>query len=113
MTVEPKEDDEATGSWRTHTTWYDYAIFGSEDGSDEWLSYHYHPETHALPHLHVNIDPPWGRRGFRKTHLPTGRIVLEDFVQLLIDEFGVGPLRHSWKKVLRDNRAMFIERRTW
>ncbi len=113
MTVEPREDDDATGTWRTHTTWYDYAIFGSEDGSDEWLSYHFHPETHRVPHLHVNVDPQWGRRGFRKHHLPTGRVVLEDFVQLLIDEFGVKPLKRGWQKVLRDNRAFFADRRTW
>jgi hypothetical protein len=33
-------------------------------------------------------------------HLPTGFITLADIVRLLIDEFGVEPLRADWRDVL-------------
>jgi hypothetical protein len=38
-------------------------------------------------------------------HLLTGRIVIEDIVEVLIREFAVVPLRTDWERILDDGRA--------
>ena len=61
------------------------------------------------PHLHV-YDASIGPASLlSKAHLPTGRVALEDVIQLAIIEFGVQPRsRHNenWGDVLRETRAL-------
>jgi hypothetical protein len=103
--IEPREDEEVDGGWRMHTLRYSYAAFGDDHGSDEWLTYHYHPLSGVtVPHLHLNADADWASKGLRRRHLPTGRVSIEDFVQMLVEEFGVGPRRPGWKRDLDRNR---------
>jgi hypothetical protein len=114
MEVEPRDDDEEAGNWRTHTLRYGYSVFGDERGSDEWLAYHFHPSTGvAHPHLHLNADALWAPKGLRKRHLPTGRVSLEDVVHVLVEDFGVSPRRKGWFKEIDRNRQMFDARRNW
>lgn len=97
-----------------HTHASDYAVYGDASGTDELLVYHYHPEgdVHA-PHLHVNADVAWAPKGLRKKHLPTGRVAIEDVVQLLIEDLGVAPRRRGWLKQLDRNREVFASRKNW
>ena len=114
MELEPRQDDASSGTWRTHTLRYGYTLFGSENDPDEWLAYHYHPQTGvAAPHLHINADASWARKGLRKKHLPTGRVALEDVIQVVVEEFGARPTRSDWRKKLDVNRRMFDQRRNW
>lgn len=114
MEARPDQEESNPAIWRTHTTSYAFAIFGSPRGPDEHLCYHYHPASGLeMPHLHCNADVPWVEEGLRKKHLPTGRVIIEDFVELLIEELKVRPRRKDWRKVLANNRKMFDSRRSW
>jgi hypothetical protein len=46
-------------------------------------------------------------------HLPTRRIALEDVLRLLIEQFGVRPIRSDWGRALHDARASFQRARHW
>lgn len=114
MEIEPRRDEREHRSWWTHALSYCFSIFGDERGSDEWLAFHFHPRTGSvLPHLHVNADAAWATSGLRRRHLPTGRVVLEDIVQMLVEDFGVVPLKTGWRRDLAHNRRIYSERRTW
>ncbi|MBW3634610.1 MAG: hypothetical protein KY456_16445, partial [Chloroflexi bacterium] len=68
------------------------------------------------PHMHIPAagsivlsQRAGSRLSVQKTylddlHFPTGHILLEDIVELLIREFRVGSLRADWEDVLRSNR---------
>ncbi len=88
---------------------------GPKEAPTEQLSYHYHPAPRAPePHLHVSAEADWVHHGaLKKKHLPTGRVSVEDFIELLIVEFGVRHRREDWQEVLDKNRAVFKERKTW
>lgn len=114
MEIQPREDDPGTQTWRTHTIAYDYSVYGAEDDPRERFSYHFHPESGVeFPHLHVNVRPVWVRKGLRKKHLATGRVSIEDFIQVLVEEFDVTPRRKDWRDVLEENRRIFSQRKTW
>jgi hypothetical protein len=49
----------------------------------------------------------------KECHLPTGRIAFEQFIRLIILEFGVTPRRGDWETVLDDAQAAFEAYRTW
>ncbi len=48
-----------------------------------------------------------------EAYLPMGCVMAEDFVQLLIEHFGVHPLRKDWKTALADSRAEFEADHSW
>ncbi len=48
-----------------------------------------------------------------RLHLPTGRILVEDVVELLIRVFAAVPLVDDWEAILAENRAAFLRGRTW
>jgi hypothetical protein len=114
MQVEARPDDEVAEGWRTHTLHYDYSAFGGETGSEERFAYHFEPASGVSePHLHVNAEASWARKGLRKKHLVTGRVSLEDVVQMLIDDFGVPPRKANWRASLKRSRRLFAQRRSW
>jgi hypothetical protein len=94
-------------------TSYVYAI--SDLDSRELLAFHWHPSgvsAHVSPHLHISSQLPEISLGARQPrirlsdmHLPTGFITFADIVRLLIDEFGVEPLRDDWREVLAEDKA--------
>lgn len=106
--------------YQTMTPSYDYQILDLHER--ELLSYHWHPGgvspvTH--PHFHVTSrvrpfdvdDPTHPTRqphsiSFADMHIPTGPVLIENVVRLLIEEFGVVPLRPDWDEVLRENEAL-------
>jgi hypothetical protein len=87
---------------------YTYQIL--ETDRQEILAYHWHPIGFSgvmHPHFHLpNRFPPIiAGRGQREIvlsdmHIPTGFVTFADIVRLLIDEFGVEPLRDDWRAVL-------------
>jgi hypothetical protein len=114
INLQPAREEPGSAFWRTHTKRYSFSIWGSETGRTEFLSYDYHPPTGQLwPHIHVNGKADWRPTGLRRSHIATGRMTLEHFVMLLIDEFNVIALRKTWRKTLDDNLKIFARRRTW
>ena len=102
--------------WQVRTVAYYYTL--QETEGPEIFSYQWHPTqgSHVtFPHLHLGAGSVEGEgmnilEGF---HLPTGRVALEDFVRLLIEEIGIPPLREDWEAVLERSRAEFEADRSW
>jgi len=107
------------GSFRAHTTGYQYAVMEAETDSTEYgiVTYHWHPgRTPKLrwPHLHV-IPRERDKYLGNAIHLPTSRICIEDFVHLFIRDFHVRPRssHEDWKKILTDNKTSFVKFANW
>jgi hypothetical protein len=107
------------GEWRVRTDAYNYTVFDADER--EALGYHYHPrgkgeEPIPVPHLHVYQSGEMCGRFLPKVHLRTGRVALEDVVELLITDFGVEPRherRDDWRQILATARAQFAGARRW
>ena len=99
---------------------YSYHLYDLQ--GSELIAFHWHPtgvSPVTYPHLHLTsrvrpfeIDDPthpnWQPAliSFSDMHIPTGPILLENVVRLLIDEFGVVPLRPDWDEILLRNEAL-------
>jgi hypothetical protein len=108
-------EDPLNGPWRVTTAGYQYSI-ETNDG-EEVLGYHWHPDSLSPfkePHLHLGQGAQIGRAEFEaaKAHLPTGRVSMEDFIQLLIEVFDAKP-RRDWKEVLRTTAERFRRYASW
>jgi hypothetical protein len=102
--------------WQVRTVAYYYTL--RETDGPEMLSYQWHPAQRSyitFPHLHLGagLVEGEGRNLLEGVHLPTGRVALEDFVRLLIEELGVPALREDWEAVLERGRAEFEADRSW
>lgn len=100
--------------WKVTTVAYYYTI--RESGGPEIISYQWHPGQRSAityPHLHLGARAGDLRSELAGSHLPTGRVALEDFVRLLIEHFGIGPRREDWEEALRKSRAEFEQDRSW
>jgi hypothetical protein len=124
-----KLEDEADerGPWKVSTVKYTYVLL--DELGNELLAYHWHPEDPLQadgrskvqsPHLHVpdTIEPiSLGDRfdpfPLAEMHIRTGRVLLEDVVELLIDECGVQPLKDDWRQITEENRRRVLTGRTW
>ena len=113
--------EDAPGEWRVRTESYVYTIY---DGSGrESFGYHYHPAgvgeaPISVPHLHIYQDTELCGQYLPKIHLRTGRIALEDVVELLVTDFDVVPrpryaAGEAWRTVLNDARVKFARLRRW
>lgn len=103
-----------TEPWKVTTVSYFYTL--RESDGPEIISYQWHPnvpDSVRYPHLHLGYGAQVGRPEFDRAHLPTGRVMLEDFVRLLIESFGVPPARDNWEEVLAESRAEFEADRSW
>jgi hypothetical protein len=103
------------------TSYYQYKILDFERNEIvvyDWAPFG--PSPVRTPHLHI---PAAGSISLKQRagsalanqktflgslHLPTGYIVLEDIVELLIREFQVVPRRTDWEAVLAANRAVLV-----
>ena len=100
------------------TSYYQYRILDREER--EIVVYHWEPAGRSpviTPHLHVSAAAPvtlpqpdnssvTGRTThLNKLHLPTGRIGLEEIVELLVYDFAVDPLIPNWTETLTKVRA--------
>lgn len=100
------------------TAFYHYQILDRDGG--EIVVFHWEPDGRSpvgTPHLHVPaagpviLPQPDGSRvagaktHLSKLHLPTGRIGIEEIVELLVADFNVDPLLPNWREVLTGARS--------
>ena len=97
--------DGELGKWKVQTVGYYYNLLVNDE---ERLAYHFHPTTPRIWFPHIHIREP----RTRKLHLPSGRISMEEFIRLLITEYGVKPTR-DWESALIDTQKRFEKYRTW
>ena len=110
------EDDRPDyGPYRVRTTAYYYTIEDVE--GHEVLAYHWHPQapnSRTLhPHVHLQYGARVGRRELAGSHVPTGRVAVEDFLRLLIEPFGVPPRNVGWKETLGRTKGRFDSYEGW
>lgn len=104
----------ARGPWKAQTVAYWYAV--EDRVESEVLSYHWHPAGRSAvttPHLHLGPASEVGLEPLRGSHLPSGRVALEDVIRLAIMEFGVRERRDDWSDVLDATQAAYEAWRTW
>jgi hypothetical protein len=93
------------GPWKVSTTAYMYALHIDDV---ELYAYHWHPfarSQEVRPHLH---HPPAG-----KHHIPTGRVMIEDVLNLAI-QLGATPSDMTrWEQLDKANREKFARGATW
>ncbi len=101
------------GPWKTTTRAYQYHVT-KMDGS-EIILFHWHPaSTVTQPHLHLGrstLDPDGVLS--RTSHVPTGRISLEQVIGLLINDLDVVPRRTDCQEILASGLADFRQWSTW
>ncbi|MBA2453355.1 MAG: hypothetical protein H0V47_09300 [Chloroflexia bacterium] len=106
--------------YQTVTPSYDYQILDLQER--ELLSYHWHPSgVSPVTHPHLDLtsrvrpfeidDPANPSRkptsiSFSDMHIPTGPVLFEHVIRLLIEEFGVVPLRPDWDEILLRNEEL-------
>jgi hypothetical protein len=91
---------------------------GGEDGTGDRVVTGRHSITSMKPAFRVvfvmenSFDP--GAYRCRLCTLPHAKICIEDFVRLLIRDFGVRPRlpREEWKKLLAENKSSFAKHAT-
>jgi hypothetical protein len=113
---------ESRAPYNVQSQRYAYEILDRE--GREILVFHWHPHgagNVSTPHLHISgmrpIALPNRPDGtipapldVSNAHLPTGRIVLEDVIGMLIRDIGVAPLEPAWESVLATNRGSIENR---
>lgn len=125
--IVPREDEEdPLNRYNVSTAGYAYVIL--DEQGNEILAYHWHPQDLLQPgrrskvrspHLHLSntVQPiPLGRDyapvALADMHVRTGRMLLEDVVELLIEEFEVRPLASEWQEIIEENRSHVLHGRT-
>jgi hypothetical protein len=89
------------GEFKVFTDYYAYTVSESETLETELCAWHWHPGAQPRPHLHIGA-PVAHDRSFHKLHLPTGRVLFEDVLCFLIEEFDVKPRKKNWDAILGD-----------
>ena len=93
------------GTWTVRTFAYVFRLGDAEDR--EILAFHWHPggEGFAAPHLHIgHAAAERIRPELQKAHIPTGIIVVEDFILLAVREFEI-PAVPDVERILAETRA--------
>ena len=97
------------GQFKARTQEYSYRLLAGPGENTEILAYHWHPQEPGVnyPHLHLRLYP--------RVHFPSSRVCLEDFVTLLMRDYGVRARRsHSeCKEILTRNKKAFERMATW
>jgi len=94
--------DRELAEFRCRTREYSYTV--SDADLHETVRWHWHPDTHPAPHVHV--------AGFRG-HIPSGRVTFESVVRFLIEEMKADPSDERWDEVLTTEEGRHREFRTW
>lgn len=95
------------GPWKVNTTGWVYELYRADR---RLLAFHWHPAAtpdNVLPHLHAEASAR-----FRKHHIPTGRVLIEDVLTLAV-ELGANPIKDDWAAIMRKNRRNFVLGATW
>jgi len=100
------------GPWKVQTAAYSYTL--ETLAAHEIVAYHWHPDAPgpSFPHLHIGFAAGTIRDELQKAHCPTGRIALEQFLRLVIEEFGI-TAKKGWSDVLANAQVAFEQWRTW
>jgi hypothetical protein len=104
------------GPYKVETVAYYYTVIELDDPWREVFAYHWHPQGRSpviFPHFHLYQGVGTMRGEVRKAHFPTGRIALEEVLRLVIQEFGVIPLRDDWEAILHRTQSTFEGWRSW
>lgn len=119
-TIDEDERVEHGPAWKATTTGYEYRILDSQE--NEIFAYHWDPRTNRgpkYPHLHVSARADIYHDALAthqlvidRLHIPTGRILLEHIVRLLVSELGVKPRVTKWPARLRASERVFWEETT-
>ncbi len=111
--VETSDPDR--GPWKVQIKAYRYHVL-TADGTESVL-FHWHPDGQSnvdSPHLHVgNAELRPDAVISRKAHIPSGRVALEQVIQLLLREYQVVPRRDDADDLLRECLSRFRRWRTW
>ena len=97
---------------------YEYNIERRKD-RQEIVCFHWEgtDSKNPVPHMHVGSSILTRDAGFtNKSHLPTGRVPVEDLVTFLIDELKVRPARHrkaDWRGIVTAARKLFFKFKRW
>jgi hypothetical protein len=90
--------------WTVTTTAYYYAFALSEDGRQELLAHHWHPDDEGAfvaPHLHVGAAGLGTDAVFSsKWHVPTGQMAVDEVLRFAITHLGARPLKRNWATIL-------------
>lgn len=113
-----KDDRQDYGPYRVSTSAYSYVM--EEIDGPEILAYHWHPRGvgKGFPHLHLKSGakvqrPELTRSRGESSHIPTGRVAIEEFVRLLIECFNVPPRKSNWEDELKETKQKFDEFKNW
>jgi hypothetical protein len=107
------EQGQGRERWKVSTVAYYYELRNQHD--EEIISYHWHPESRSpviFPHMHIGKGAGVEFDALLKAYFPTPRILLEDFLRLLIEDLGV-PNQGDWKTTLAETREKFEADSTW
>ena len=96
------------GAWHVDLAGYRHDVL-DRDGR-ELLAYRWQPESFgpSFPHVHlsgrlppIDLGPDVAPAALGDMHLPTGHVTFSAFARLLIEEFGIAPLRADWDSTVR------------
>lgn len=79
--------------WRVVTAAYFHRFL--DQRFQEIIAFHWHPEQRSdvvHPHLHLGAGARIGYERLHRTHVPTGKITIQDVLLFGITELGVEPL---------------------
>jgi hypothetical protein len=105
-------EDPERGPWKVSIVRYAHSLSTKE--GKEILAFHWHPGSGPdWPHVHVGTIA-LKKRGTltRKSHVPTGRVAVEQVLRLAIEDLGVGAA-DDWPQVFEESQSQFEEYRTW
>lgn len=110
-----RQDDLEGGPFKIRTLAYSYSLTSGTGG--EIVSYHWHPDSAShvkSPHAHLGHGQlSSGALLTPRTHLPTGRVSLEQVVRSLITEHEVTPRADDWDARLTLSHGVFELYRSW
>lgn len=109
----PRSD--VLGRWKVKTEKYHYRIELEQTGK-EVITFHWERGmTNPVPYPHVHFGFTNGDGNSiiqRKSHVPSGRVAVEDVTYFLISELGVHPRKADWRDILAQHREAFIQYKT-
>jgi hypothetical protein len=111
-------DDRAPGEYKVKTLEYEYKIERRKD-RQEIVCFHWEGDDakNPVPHIHIGFGAKSAEAPFSpKTHIPSGRVPIEDVVAFLIQELHVQPAKRrklDWDSVLATVRKLFFRFKIW
>lgn len=98
------------GEFKAHTRKYIYTL-AMGDLDRPLVEWHWHPENRPDPHIHIpGLPAP-----MKTTHLPTGRVAIEEVIRYLIADLGVTPKPNEAAALatLNECQSVFEQFRSW